>query len=172
MEPCETRAGASATGRVGERFGGEQEREPARERERKRGERRVKRGRERRRERSVRGVTACTLNVWESLWTNYSRWNVFFFSFLCLPRIPGEPLSLRIAAAATAAVAAAVAAVVVAVAVAAVNLSWPAILAGNRQPEEDQVRSEERKRAGARAKRRRLGGGGGGELCKQTSGKE
>lgn len=60
------------------------------------------------------------------------------FSFLCLPRLPGEPLSLRIAAAVAAAV------VVVATAAAtAVNLLWAILSASNRQPEEDRVRSQE-----------------------------
>jgi len=58
------------------------------------------------------------------------------FSFLCLPHIPGGPLSLRIAAVA-----------------AAVNLLW-AILVSNRQPEEDQVRSKEKER-GRASKRER-----------------
>lgn len=45
------------------------------------------RGRRRRRERSVEGslVVRCALNVWESLWTDYSRWNASFFPFCVSP---------------------------------------------------------------------------------------
>lgn len=66
---------------------------------------------------------------------------VLFFLFVSPSYIPGEPLSLRVAAAA---------------AVAAANLLW-AILAGNRQPEEDQVRSKEKE---SENESEREGGGG------------
>lgn len=103
----------------------------------------MKRGRERRRERSVRGVTGGSLHaqrmgiVMDQLQPLEC---VLFFLFVSPSYIPGEPLSLRVAAAA-----------------AAVNLLW-AILAGNRQPEEDQVRSKEKE---SENESEREGGGGG-----------
>lgn len=105
----------------------------------------MKRGRERRRERSVRGVTGGSLHaqrmgiVMDQLQPLEC---VLFFLFVSPSYIPGEPLSLRVAAAAAVA--------------AAVNLLW-AILAGNRQPEEDQVRSKEKE---SENESEREGGGG------------
>lgn len=89
---AQERVGASTTG---ESVKDSEESESA-----TRGERRVKRakrGRERRRERSVRGVIGCSLHAQRMgiVMDQLQPLECVLFSFLCLPRIPGEPLSLR-----------------------------------------------------------------------------